>query len=223
MRHLRLLAGFVAALFLLALRLTCRYTVVDDPRPALRARGGRYAYAILHAHQLAALFINDDACMCAMVSRSADGDFLAPVLQMRRVHAIRGSTNKSGVDKGGRAALAELCDEVRRGVPALLAVDGPRGPRNHVHRGIVDLAVETGAVVLPTVIVPTRRRIFPRSWDRFQVPKPFGRLTMVFGVPIEVDGKGADEVRAEIGASLRALERRHDPEEAVRAQLAAET
>lgn len=218
MRHLRLLAGFFAALVLLLLRLTCRYSVINDPRPALRARGERYAYAILHAHQIAALFINDDARMCAMVSRSTDGDFLAPVLRMRRVRPVRGSSSKNGVEKGGRAALAELCDEVRRGVPALLAVDGPRGPRNHVHRGIADLAAETGAVVLPTVIVPTRRRIFPRSWDRFQIPKPFGRLTMAFGAPIEMNGKGVEELRAEIGEALRDLEMRHDPDEARRAQ-----
>ena len=86
------LTGCVGALLILAWRLTSRRRVIDDPRPALRAEGRCYIYALLHAHQLAALVVNDDRRMAAMVSQSADGNRLVPILRARRVRAARGST-----------------------------------------------------------------------------------------------------------------------------------
>jgi lysophospholipid acyltransferase (LPLAT)-like uncharacterized protein len=36
------------------------------------------------------------------------------------------------------------------------------------------------------VVVPSRRWILTRAWDRMQVPKPFGTLRLAFGTPISV-------------------------------------
>ncbi len=217
MRLVRLFLGFITALIALLWRATIRFRVVDDPRPALRAAGQPYAYAILHAHQVAAVFAGDDRIQ-AMVSRSGDGDFLVPLLYLRHVRPVRGSTRKRGVDKGGRAALGGLSAGVRNGVPALIAVDGPRGPRNYVHRGIADLAVETGATILPAVVLPSSRWILSRAWDRFQIPRPFCTISLIFGTPIRTAGRDAEALRDEVGEALRALERRLDPVEAELAQ-----
>src|SRR5262245_13952600 len=132
---LQYLIGCVAALVVLLWRATSIRRVIDDPRPALRAQGRGYIYALLHAHQISALVVNDDRRMAAMVSQSVDGTRLVPILRARRVLAVRGSTRSRGRDKGGRSALAKLGDLLRAGVPSLLAVDGPLGPRTHVHRG----------------------------------------------------------------------------------------
>jgi lysophospholipid acyltransferase (LPLAT)-like uncharacterized protein len=210
------LAGWAIALLVLLLRATCRYRVIDDRRPDLRAAGRPYAYALLHAHQVAAVCVNDEAHMAAMVSRSADGDMLAPSLRVRRVTAVRGSTRSSRGDKGGRAALAELTEMARRCVPVLLAVDGPHGPRGHVHHGVVDLAVAAGAVVLPVAVLPSRRWILRGTWDRLQIPKPFGEVRLVIGDPLEPgDGSGGAtaQVLRSIAQALDELERRHDPAE----------
>jgi len=215
---MRSLAGWACALALVLWRLTCRYRVIDDPRPALRRRGRPYAYALLHAHQVSALFVNDEPRMAAMVSRSRDGDILAPCLRIRRVLPVRGSGRKQGVDKGGGTALAALCEHVRHRVPALLAVDGPRGPRNHVHRGIVDLARRTGAVILPVVVVPSRRWIFTRAWDRLQLPHPFSTVLMAFGAPLDpAEHRDDGTLRALVAARLGALEAEYDAVEGAHA------
>jgi lysophospholipid acyltransferase (LPLAT)-like uncharacterized protein len=215
------LTGCLGALLILAWRATCRRRVIDDPRPALRAEGRGYIYALLHAHQLAALVVNDDRRMAAMVSQSVDGTRLVPILRARRVLAVRGSTRSRGKDKGGRPALAELADLLRRGIPSLLAIDGPLGPRNHVHRGVVDLARETGAAILPVVVVPSRRWILPRTWDRMQIPKPFSTLRLAFDAPIDVRGdEPAEGVQTRVAEALDALERRHDAAEADARHLA---
>jgi lysophospholipid acyltransferase (LPLAT)-like uncharacterized protein len=212
------------ALVVLLFRATCRYRVVDDRRPALRAAGRPYAYALLHAHQVAAVFVNDEAHMAAMVSRSADGNMLVPSLRVRRVASVRGSSRSSRGDKGGRAALAELTELARRRVPVLLAVDGPHGPRGHVHHGVVELAVQAGAAVLPVAVLPSRRWVQRGTWDRLQIPKPFAEVRLVIGDPLE-PGDGSREAtqhaQQSVAQALADLERGHDPEEWERVQHAA--
>src|SRR3989442_14323329 len=134
------LLGLLAALVLVCWRALLRIRVVDDPRPALKAAGRRYVYAILHAHQLSFILLSDDVPILAMVSGSSDGDWLVPLCRVRRIVPVRGSTASGGIDKGGRAALAVLADGVRAGLPALPAGDGPCGPRHRAHLGGVGLA-----------------------------------------------------------------------------------
>ena len=209
-------AGWLAAMVVLALRATCRVRFVDDPRPALRAAGRPYAYAFLHAHQVATV-VAAERGTAALVSRSADGDLLVPSLRVRGVVPLRGSTRSGARDKGGAAALGRLIAHTRAGWPAYFAVDGPRGPRGHVHRGVADLALAAGAAILPAVAVPSRRWIAARSWDRLQVPMPFTTVTIRFGAPIApARGDDAEALRNRVAVALLELERKDDPEEARR-------
>lgn len=195
--------------------MTLRIRIDGDPRPALRAAGRRYVYAILHAQQLSFILLSDDVPIQAMVSASTDGDWLVPLCRARSIIPIRGSTGTRGEDKGGRAALAQLVDGVRQGTPALLAVDGPRGPRNCVHRGVVDLARETDACIVVAGVFPKARSILERTWDRTQLPRPFSTLTGRFRPPIDPrDFADADTLRTHVAAELLALEQAFDPDEA---------
>jgi len=150
-----------------------------------------------------------------MVSRSLDGDLLIPTLRVRRIIPIRGSSLGNGQDKGGRSALKSLIEHVRSGAPGLLAVDGPRGPRNRVSKGIALLSQKTGAVILNVVMVPNRRWILSRTWDRLQIPKPFATTDAYFAEPvIPREGESMERYRQRIELSLNELEAKHDWEEA---------
>lgn len=209
--------GWLFALVLLVWRLFCRLVVINDPRPALRLAGRPYIYALLHAHQVAAVVINDDRLMSAMVSRSDDGELLVPSLRVRRVIPVRGSTSSRGKDKGGSKALQGMADLLKRGVPGLLAVDGPLGPRNIVHRGVAELACDTGAAVVPVVVLPSRRFILRGTWDRFQVPKPFSTIRLIFADPIDPSAfADTESLRLEIKRALTMLEATYDADEAER-------
>jgi lysophospholipid acyltransferase (LPLAT)-like uncharacterized protein len=207
LRVLAVLGAWVLACW----RLTLRIRVEQDPRPALRAAGRRYVYAILHAQQLSFILLSDDLPILAMVSASSDGDWLVPLCRARRIVPVRGSTGK-----GGRTALATMADGVRRGLPALLAVDGPKGPRSEVHWGIVDLARETDAcIVVAGVFLPARRLTLERTWDRTQLPRPFSTLTGRFRPPIDPRAfPDRASLRAEVEKELLALEHAFDPAEA---------
>jgi lysophospholipid acyltransferase (LPLAT)-like uncharacterized protein len=203
----------IAALMVL-LRWTCRVRFHDDPRATLRAKGVPYVYSVLHAQQLAAATCGDPGT-AAMVSQSRDGAYVALGLRAVGITPIRGSSKHEGQDKGGLSALVNLVKHVRTGKPAYLAVDGPRGPRNRVHKGIAVLSQKTGAVVLNVAVVPSRRWIFKKSWDRFQIPWPFCRVDTYFGAPITPRrGESVEEYRWRIEASLNALEVLRDPVEA---------
>ena len=208
--------GVLAACVLVCWRATLRMRVENDPRPGLRADGRRYVYAILHAQQLSFILLSDDVPILAMVSASTDGDWLVPLCCARRIVPVRGSTRSQGKDKGGRAALAKLVDGVRKGLPALLAVDGPRGPRSGVHWGVVDLARETDAcIVVAGVFLPASRFTLERTWDRTQLPRPFSTLTGRFRAPIDPrDFDDPGRLRARVAAELLALEQAFDPDEA---------
>jgi lysophospholipid acyltransferase (LPLAT)-like uncharacterized protein len=202
------------ALGMLILRATCRVRLLSDPRPALRAAGAPYIYSVLHAQQIAAATCREPGT-AAMVSQSKDGDFVATGLRLAGIQTIRGSSRRRGEDKGGLSALSDLMEHVRAGCPAYLAVDGPCGPRNRVHKGIAMLSRETGAAVLNVVAVPTRRWIFKRSWDRFQIPKPFSRIDIYVAAPVwPQQGESIDDYRGRIEQSLCRLEELHDPIEA---------
>jgi lysophospholipid acyltransferase (LPLAT)-like uncharacterized protein len=219
------LVGGAAALVVLVLRATCRVRILSDVRPQLRAEGVPYAYALLHAHQVAAVLANDEprGGLAAMVSRSADGDVLLPALRLCGVRAVRGSTQRRGKDKGGLRALEELRQLLEARVAVLLAVDGPQGPRNAIHRGVTVLPRQVdGAVVLPLVVVPSRRWVLSRTWDRMQIPKPFSTIEATFALPIDAGrGESSALIRERIARSLEDLEMRCDPDEA-RLSLSAE-
>lgn len=221
MKVLRPLAAWAAALLVLLLRLTCRIQRHGDPRPGLRAQSKTYVYSVLHAQQVATV-IGAESGTGAMVSQSADGAILVPSLRLCGVVPVRGSSHNNGRDKGGRAAFQALLEHLSNGSPAYLAVDGPRGPRNRIHKGIALLSMKTGAPVINVCAVPSRRWVLSRTWDRMQVPKPFATIDVHFSEPIHHrDGESAECFRERIEASLNALERRHDPVEAQAAQPAA--
>jgi lysophospholipid acyltransferase (LPLAT)-like uncharacterized protein len=76
--------------------------------------------------------------------------------------------------------------------------DGPRGPRRRVQPGTIYLAAKTGLPIVPFG-VGFAKAWRARSWDRFAVPYPYSRVTLVSAAPIDVppelDGKALTHYR----------------------------
>lgn len=216
----RLVLRWLVAVAMVTLRVTCRVRIHNDPRPRLQAADLPYIYSVLHAHQIAAA-INREPHTAAMVSQSADGELLMPAFRALGIHVVRGSNRQNkgahlGQDRGGQAALEGLVAHVSGGGPAILAVDGPRGPRNRVRKGIASLSQRSGGAVLNVVTIPSRRWILRHSWDRLQIPKPFSTIDAYFAEPLlPEEGESVEKFRLRIENSLNALEAAHDPGEAV--------
>lgn len=146
-----------------------------------------------------------------MVSRSQDGDIIVPTLKMLGHVPCRGS---AGSRKGGATALQTMVKAVREGHCGILTVDGPRGPRGKVQRGISMLAQKSGATVIVVSVISRQRWILSRSWDRLQIPKPFARVDVYFELRSIEEGEDFDTFAKRVEDTLAELEWRHDPEEA---------
>ncbi len=190
----------------LLLRLWRRTVKLEVRRPA--ELPASWLLAIWHGRILGVLFERMGTSTVAMASRSADGALAAGALAAVGIRAARGSTGK-----GGMQALAEMEDLVRSGavqVPAL-TVDGPRGPWRQVKAGAVTLASRLQIPIVPASF--SCRRVWRlRSWDRMLVPRPFSRVLVGFGEPIEPQHlpKDVEQAAREVGRALMALDRELD-------------
>ena len=122
--------------------------------------------------------------LAAVVSRHADGEIIARVLQRLGYRLVRGSTDE-GRYKGGSRALREIINLVREGYNVALTVDGPKGPCCRVKEGIVYAAWVTKRPIYP-VRIGVKGFTLP-TWDRFKVPLPFSRLEIRLGDPLWVE------------------------------------
>lgn len=137
----------------------------------------------------------------ALISPGRDGEFAARVVRRFGVRAVRGSTSR----EGARALLLAVREPSSNGTTPRWAVtpDGPRGPRYVLQAGAAWLASRTALPVVPIGIAP-ERAWYLKSWDRYRIPKPFSRVHLVFGEPIDIppslsrDALERERVRVEL-------------------------
>ncbi|MBM4026044.1 MAG: DUF374 domain-containing protein [Planctomycetes bacterium] len=134
--------------------------------------------------------------LCVLVSRSKDGDYGAALARRLRLDTARGSSSR-----GGRTAIRRLIDKIMEGGNIAITPDGPRGPAFRVSDGVIKLAQMTGARIVPVAYDATRKHLL-RSWDRFVVVLPFGRVHLAFADPMEVPEGCSAEDRQEYAAQL---------------------
>jgi lysophospholipid acyltransferase (LPLAT)-like uncharacterized protein len=137
-----------------------------------------------------------------MTSQSFDGEYIARFIQRFGYGAARGSSTR-----GATGAVVEMVRLMRAGCPTAFTIDGPKGPPYVAKMGAVLLAKKTGNPILPFTITAAKFWEAKKSWDRFQVPKPFTRARVTIAPPISVP-PDADE--AELNARRDELQRTLD-------------
>lgn len=139
---------------------------------------------------------NPTTGIAGMVSASRDGAFLSAIFEGFKVEPVRGSSSRRGPQ-----ALLELTTWAERGYDLAITPDGPRGPCYTIQPGVMSLAQLTGLPILP-FSYHLNWKIRAGSWDRFQIPLPFGRCDVVVEKPIVVPREATDEQRAELRQKL---------------------
>lgn len=189
--------------------LTCPVEMVATPElKRLIASGPPVIFTSWHCHLLSPLFTahrfrGAQLPMVLMASPSRDGKFIAQVARGLGFIVLSGSRRKGGVQ-----TLRQMADWFRRGYSCGMIADGSRGPVRVAQPGVLFLARETQGVILP-VAVAARRKLTFNSWDRFELPLPFGRLALLMGEPLRVRpedrGPALEHQRLELESRLNRL------------------
>jgi lysophospholipid acyltransferase (LPLAT)-like uncharacterized protein len=175
-----------------ALASTWRFrTIGEETMLRLRQAKQPIVFTIWHGQMLPLLWHHRDQGVKVLVSEHQDGEVIAQILEWMGYGLIRGSSSR-----GAGRALIGLVRTLREGNDIAITPDGPRGPRHKFAPGAVIAAHRAGAPILPTVAHVDRFWQL-RTWDGFVIPKPFARITIVYGeltrVAVATPRDAADE------------------------------
>jgi len=184
---------------------TTRWQVVGTPFS--RADPQRYLYTFWHARLLMMPRISIGVWHGYMlISSHRDGGFIADTLHLMGLETVRGSTTR-----GGARAMLKMLRAVRDENRHLaITPDGPKGPREVVQKGTIQLAMKAGLPVVP-VCYATKRHWRINSWDRFYIPQPFSKGVFVMGDPVVLaDDEDPDQALARVQQAMDAAQQTAD-------------
>jgi len=181
--------------YALLVRATSRVTIDGAPPDgaAIFVNWHRYQYFLIPHHGTFHRFM--------LVSPAPA---LTPVARFCRLcgfRLVRGASRDRG-----KQALEELTRVVEGGGSVTIAVDGPAGPVFQVKRGCADLAITTGAPIVPVNYTCRRGIDLPWRWDQSYLPTPFDRIVVRYGSPIRAEGRAAEELIEAVQAAVTSHE-----------------
>ena len=201
------LIGRVAVAYLRLVRRTTRFVLDPPDFPERVSAQMPIIIAMWHGQHLMIHFACPPAMrVSALISKSADGEINARILELLGVTPIRGSGGNGAKSRkrGGMAALLEMRRHISEGQSIALTADIPKVSRV-AGLGIVTLAQISGRPIYPVAVVSSRR-IDWHSWDSASVALPFGQGAMVVGdpvlVPREADADRLEQARRAVEAGL---------------------
>lgn len=118
--------------------------------------------------------------MRVLISHHRDGSLISRTIGHFGQQTVSGSTSR-----GGKEAAGEIVRALKQGDNISITPDGPRGPSQVATKGVVTLARLAEKPILPVTFACSREARL-RSWDRFALARPFGRIVFCVGAPMMV-------------------------------------
>lgn len=115
-----------------------------------------------------------------LISQHNDGELIARAVRPFGVEWVPGSSRR-----GGKEALYAMIRLLRGGETIGITPDGPKGPRQRVKPGIIHVA-KLGRVPIIPATYAVKRRWVAGSWDKFVIARPFNRIYLTVGQPLDV-------------------------------------
>ena len=127
-----------------------------------------------------------------IVSQHRDGETIRKTVEFLGVGSISGSSTR-----GGAKALIGAIKTLKNNINVAITPDGPKGPIYSIANGIVAIAQKADVKIIVCRIKATKYWQF-NSWDRFIVPKPFGRIDFYMSQPFDVANMQIEDAKAKI-------------------------
>ncbi len=159
-------------LFLLVLRATLSIRHVNRVHleEAERTAGSVIA-CFWHGRLLLMPFAVKGVKAKVLISRHRDGEFSARVIRFFGLGTVRGSHRKGGV-----TSIREMIAAAEEGWNIAVTPDGPKGPKQHVKEGLVELAKISRKPILP-VSYGARKKKLSTPGTALSFPILFQRLS----------------------------------------------
>ncbi|MEN8192605.1 MAG: lysophospholipid acyltransferase family protein [Bacteroidota bacterium] len=143
--------------------------------------GENVVFAFWHGTMLIPWYLQRNNNFAALVSQSKDGDLLANILTKWNYNVARGSSHK-----GGKEAMEILLQKADSGFSVSITPDGPTGPPRNMKAGAVIIA-QRSSIQLVLCGIGYQHRYILNSWDKFEIPKFFSRINVIYSDPIYID------------------------------------
>ncbi len=163
-------------------------TAFDD----MLARQEPFIIVFWHGEIVPVSWVHRNSGFAPLISRHADGEIIARIVEGMGYRTVRGSTSRGGV-----RALLETAQRVEEGITVGFTPDGPRGPRHVFAPGALIVAQRTGRPIVALGATASRAWRL-RSWDRHLVPKPFATVTVRYSEPQFVQAAEARDAAREL-------------------------
>lgn len=171
---------------------------------ALEEEGQSFLLPVWHETAAIVLPHLGKAGLHVLVSKSFDGELGTELIKRFGLEAFRGSSSR-----GGKEAMTAMVKDAANIKALAMAIDGPRGPRRVAKSGMAVLSQRTGFPLLPVASGATKAWRLG-SWDKTNIPKPFGTYVFAIGeaiAPAESADRECIEAKTlEIQTKLNALQ-----------------
>lgn len=181
-KFLRFIGIRIASFLINVLLKTVRIRVVNtDVVSNLEKEKKNYVAVFWHGSMLLGWYLQKDKNFSSLVSKSKDGDVLNTILAKWNYKVIRGSSRD-----GGKVALESMIKLVNDGYSLAITPDGPIGPIYKMKAGAIIIS-QRCAVPLVLVGIAIKNKWTLKSWDRFEIPKPFSKAVVYYSEPLSIE------------------------------------
>lgn len=165
-----------------------------------KSEHGAFIVALWHGqHIMAPLMVPSGFPMVALLSKSADAEINARVVEKFGIETVRGSGGRDGrhdTQKGGAKALISLKRHLDDGKSVCMIADISKSTARQAGLGVILLAKISGKPIIAGAYATSRRHVIEKSWDKTTISLPFGRAASLGAEPLFVPAD-ADEATLE--------------------------
>jgi lysophospholipid acyltransferase (LPLAT)-like uncharacterized protein len=116
--------------------------------------------------------------MQVLISTHRDGEMIA-----RTMHRFGFGTPRGSSTRGGVTAAMQAVKALQAGDNVAITPDGPKGPAMKVQPGLLSIASMANVPVVPVTYSSSLHKRM-KTWDRFMIALPFGRVYYRIGAPM---------------------------------------
>jgi lysophospholipid acyltransferase (LPLAT)-like uncharacterized protein len=181
---------------------TIRFERIGEPRlNKIRALGKPLIWVFWHNTSFSMAWLARQRGIVVLNTTHFDGQWTRRVVERLGFGTVQGSSTR-----GGLSGLAGLAERLEAGCDVAFTVDGPRGPRYVAKPGPVLLARRTGCPMVVIQIGLQEKTTLRKTWDLFQIPRPYTRAVVLgegpIVVPTDANRETIDRKLAELQAAL---------------------